>query len=266
MKALRRIRDPERHMWLWVDALCIDQQDKIDKSRQIPNMPDIYSHAFNVIAWLGEEEGSALEVSRARRLIAMIINLQTLDTMLCADSTDDEILQSWMAFGQLLRSPWSSRRWVIQEIACARQLSIRVHDQNISWLDFTDAVDVYWHNLDRLQDLLQRSALSQHNIHLLEGAEWSRTRALLDLSRSCFRKDPDLRIRSKLMSLEALVLATALFAVSETRDTIYALLYLANDRDLVVRGSSSQLNSTASFSSDCFRHTVDIFSDLSLTA
>ena len=41
---------------LWVDALCINQDDQEERARQIAMMGDIYSHAANVIVWLGEAD------------------------------------------------------------------------------------------------------------------------------------------------------------------------------------------------------------------
>ncbi|CAO2651715.1 Nn.00g042850.m01.CDS01 [Neocucurbitaria sp. VM-36] len=52
-----------RHLWwphdvriVWVDALCIDQQSNIEKSRQDSLMGEIYSSASCVLIWLGPEE------------------------------------------------------------------------------------------------------------------------------------------------------------------------------------------------------------------
>lgn len=39
--------------WLWVDAICINQEDNDEKSMQIPNMMYIYGQATHVVAWLG---------------------------------------------------------------------------------------------------------------------------------------------------------------------------------------------------------------------
>lgn len=40
---------------LWVDAVCINQKDAIEKRRQVQLMGDIYSQATRGLLWLGEE-------------------------------------------------------------------------------------------------------------------------------------------------------------------------------------------------------------------
>lgn len=39
----------------WIDAICINQSDPVERSHQVQLMRDIYSHASIVIVWLGEE-------------------------------------------------------------------------------------------------------------------------------------------------------------------------------------------------------------------
>ncbi|KAH7084244.1 heterokaryon incompatibility protein-domain-containing protein [Paraphoma chrysanthemicola] len=39
--------------WLWVDAICINQQNVLEKNDQVPLMQQIYTKAKHVIAWLG---------------------------------------------------------------------------------------------------------------------------------------------------------------------------------------------------------------------
>jgi len=41
---------------LWIDALCINQDDEVEKSHQVAMMGDIYSSARQVIVWLGEAD------------------------------------------------------------------------------------------------------------------------------------------------------------------------------------------------------------------
>jgi PhoPQ-activated pathogenicity-related protein len=56
---LRRIRlckDPVR---IWIDAVCINQNDDPEKSVQVAMMADIYAGAHIVHVWLGEGEDAA---------------------------------------------------------------------------------------------------------------------------------------------------------------------------------------------------------------
>lgn len=51
----------------WVDALCINQSDDVEKSSQVQMMGSIYSQAVGVLVWLGpEEEGSNVAMQGLR--------------------------------------------------------------------------------------------------------------------------------------------------------------------------------------------------------
>ncbi|KAK0624310.1 heterokaryon incompatibility protein-domain-containing protein, partial [Immersiella caudata] len=52
--ALRHLRLPSEMVTLWVDAVCINQDDDAEKSSQVQQMGRIYRSAELVIAWLGE--------------------------------------------------------------------------------------------------------------------------------------------------------------------------------------------------------------------
>ena len=51
--ALKRLR--KHFYWVWVDQVCINQQDLAEKSAQVSVMHSIYSRADKVISYLGEE-------------------------------------------------------------------------------------------------------------------------------------------------------------------------------------------------------------------
>lgn len=62
--ALRHIRQSSCAVVLWVDALCINQEDVAEKNHQVEMMREIYSGAEFVIAWLGsasEDSDLAME-------------------------------------------------------------------------------------------------------------------------------------------------------------------------------------------------------------
>ncbi|EME81956.1 uncharacterized protein MYCFIDRAFT_18284, partial [Pseudocercospora fijiensis CIRAD86] len=52
--ALQRIRYRNRDRYLWVDAVCINQEDDAEKSQQVSKMLTIFKKALHVVIWLGE--------------------------------------------------------------------------------------------------------------------------------------------------------------------------------------------------------------------
>ena len=62
--ALRSLRFEDGVRYLWVDAVCINQNDSMEKSRQVAMMSVIYKSARQVICWLGQADesiGDAME-------------------------------------------------------------------------------------------------------------------------------------------------------------------------------------------------------------
>jgi hypothetical protein len=43
--ALRHIRDDINHLVIWVDAICINQRDTLERNHQVQLMRNIYSYA-----------------------------------------------------------------------------------------------------------------------------------------------------------------------------------------------------------------------------
>ena len=46
------------NLWIWIDAICINQDDNEEKSKQVPLMGEIYSQAREVFVWLGDHHVS----------------------------------------------------------------------------------------------------------------------------------------------------------------------------------------------------------------
>lgn len=57
--ALQRIRDRSECLKLWVDSVCIDQTNTLEKTEQVGRMADIFHKARNVWIWLGEEDSTS---------------------------------------------------------------------------------------------------------------------------------------------------------------------------------------------------------------
>lgn len=139
-----------RHVpvWVWADAVCINQQDNADKAHQVGLMAEIYSKARNVIIWLGIPLGPDLdgEVRFLNRLLGVInkanailpeVSLEDPNAMQPASrqllGPELQALQAldWEPLRILLGSPWFDRKWIVQEAALAANPGIIVADRSL---------------------------------------------------------------------------------------------------------------------------------------
>lgn len=62
--ALRHLQQKDRSLNIWVDAICINQNDNKEKSHQVQMMTKIYERSIGVLVWLGpaaDESDAAME-------------------------------------------------------------------------------------------------------------------------------------------------------------------------------------------------------------
>ncbi|KAI1133131.1 heterokaryon incompatibility protein-domain-containing protein [Nemania abortiva] len=57
--ALHQLRERALHDWIWIDAICIDQNDDAERSWQVNEMRSIFALADRVYCWLGPATGDS---------------------------------------------------------------------------------------------------------------------------------------------------------------------------------------------------------------
>jgi hypothetical protein len=104
--ALRHLRLPAEPRMLWVDALCINQNDLDERAEQVRLMHTIYGTASTVLVWLGAAaDGSD-------------------DAMRSIDRFDKAYWQTYefqLQFMRVLYRPWFTRIWVVQEFVLGKK-------------------------------------------------------------------------------------------------------------------------------------------------
>ncbi|KAH6678194.1 heterokaryon incompatibility protein-domain-containing protein, partial [Halenospora varia] len=55
-EGLCQLTQSERPKWLWVDAICINQDDEHERASQVTFMGAVYSNCQQVIVWLGQDD------------------------------------------------------------------------------------------------------------------------------------------------------------------------------------------------------------------
>ncbi|OCK77303.1 HET-domain-containing protein [Lepidopterella palustris CBS 459.81] len=238
--ALKRLRSAEEDIYFWVDAICINQTDDVEKSHQLPKMLDIYSNAESVCIWLGDDENAAeLGTSIAANpidFIPQIVNLRSFDRILSVDTSMDS-LKSIVSFANLLTKPWFRRRWVIQEVSASRAASVHYGSKKINWIDFADAVQLLQANLDRIRAIYNSSEFSKRDPDALSHLESAGATAIVQASINVLQKMDNGQVVTRLWGIEKLVTMFHHFEASDSRDTIYALLSLASDGHMSTESS-----------------------------
>jgi hypothetical protein len=93
---------------LWIDALCINQQDAAEKYVQVANMRDVFANAGWVVAWMGPSADGSDELLRAVRDKE---ESRLLDVLV----EGGELPFSPLALQSFLTRDWWSRMWILQE-------------------------------------------------------------------------------------------------------------------------------------------------------
>ena len=219
--ALRQFRDTDPNtqvdLLLWVDALCIHQLDEKEKSIQVARMAEIYSKAEGVLIWLGKEYNAS---NTAMMFIPKILDLEQSDALISKESNRKQ----WIALADLMKRDWFSRRWVVQELILAKNRFLYCGDRSLNWSDFERAISFFTNNFENILALYTNSA----EFKILVDIRALGATAIVNIMNAFFRWDEDGSLE-RLSSLESLVASLPMFESSDPRDTIYALLSIAQD-------------------------------------
>ncbi|KAI4213184.1 MAG: hypothetical protein LQ351_004130 [Letrouitia transgressa] len=135
--ALKALRYRDKSRFLWIDQVCIDQDNPLEKNHQVEMMADIYGRATKVCIWLGDGDRSS---KMALKFIKKeVLQLQNFDD-LCGS---EQASEKWSALLDLMQRSWFSRRWVVQEVALAHRTVVYCGDDKISWKKFAVAVELF---------------------------------------------------------------------------------------------------------------------------
>jgi hypothetical protein len=228
-RALRRLRaGPNVDVRLWVDALCINQSDNEEKTHQLPKMLMIYHSGANTVIWLGESNPGEADSERGIQFVEDIISIRLLKFLLESPTA----IHDWLAFAELLTRDWFSRRWIIQEVAASRLATIRFGGIEVKWCDFVEAIEIFFRSYDDIQKLCMEDPEVYASWILLGGSlRQAPAKALVETTVNVFRHWEGTELQSR-WPLERLVLKLNSFLVTDPRDTVYAVLGLANDNVL----------------------------------
>jgi hypothetical protein len=218
---------------LWVDAICIDQNNELERSHQVGYMREIYKRAINVTVWLGNDLSSGGdEILRDMDKLASFVKKfrDRLRSSRSGDATIDEMFKSqqistfirdyakfvykdepitealmecFQKCCEFFKNPWFRRIWVLQEIRVSQRKVVRCNRGHL-WDTITVA--------DQFVDLISKSPsnifhLPRHTYHL-DVWNWI-----------VYQKDPT--------PILELIFGTREFGATNPRDKLVALFGIA---------------------------------------
>lgn len=145
---------------LWIDQICIDQTNDVEKSQQVRLMKDIFANADKTFIWLGEtDEDSDLAI----KVLNSVTHLRPLAESEQQEQTysqektkatslvnkadlrnpNSAVTRNRTAIGRLLNRPYFGRAWIYQEAAVSRRALVKIGPHEIDFSLFSHAVTLY---------------------------------------------------------------------------------------------------------------------------
>ncbi|KAK7536951.1 heterokaryon incompatibility protein-domain-containing protein [Phyllosticta citribraziliensis] len=208
---------------IWIDALCINQDDTPEKMAQVEMMKRIYASAQSTIVWLGVEDQATSAAVEALdillnypHLVGLIPPRYNSSTAILREAIDAPysklLRRRFEALNYLIKRAWFSRIWIIQEVILARNVTVLCGECILPW----KAIRLRGKHHIALVDAKGPGALE----FLMFRSKSKRVLGALELfdvalDRQC--------------SLSSLLVLTESFSAKDPRDKFFALLSIARE-------------------------------------
>lgn len=154
----QHIRQADRMTGLiWVDAICINQKDIVERSFQVLRMREIYKLARDVVVWLGPEKEDS---TAALSFIKQKMDIRVRDAQVSSTGffwwgtsemakIEEDVrvgasISHWKAVNRLFKRAWWGRTWVVQEVFLAREIIFMCGHKTIDWVSLWTLLENLW--------------------------------------------------------------------------------------------------------------------------
>lgn len=231
--AIRALRYPDQVRRIWIDALCIDQSNMAERSRQVRYMRLIYKYCSRVIVWLGpavpgveEAFKAAKQIVESEALIKQVSSANVRETNHGGDASNQ--IQADILYNIQQSLPKSSlqnlcdifdreyfrRLWVLQEVVAGPRPTAKCGELEMPFLDLASCgafISYYRH---------ERNTVSRPNAFVWKILVSDRDRA---------HSKAGNHVEGSIGSLVTLLENLRGFKTSDERDRIYSLLGISDE-------------------------------------
>ncbi|PSN60391.1 HET-domain-containing protein [Corynespora cassiicola Philippines] len=238
---------------IWIDALCINQQDIIERATQVKRMRDIYHRAITPVVWLGPSSPDSQQAIQLIKAIARDDDLQNPNSLSSVLHNDQAVFGdgSWKAFHEFALRRFWSRAWILQEISLGKaDMPVLCGEETVRWIDIHRVFKLLNRTDETINVYMQRELESAgrqldkrifETLGVVEEIEVFKREMAADDSVDLFR----------VMGLSRLVAAT------DPRDKAYGLLALM-DQELARRIQPNYKASVEEVYTDFAKLAIDV--------
>jgi hypothetical protein len=259
--ALQRLRREDEVRIVWIDALCINQNDLDERASQVSFMREIYASARRVVVWLGSDDDGL-----AHDAILLIAKVWEIATEELKPYNEDislfarEYKQSdkkhqrdlplpgdlaWDAVWWFYSRPWFSRIWCVQEIAQDMEAEAFIGNISLPWKFL--GIPAFW--------LAQTNYATEQKHFILLSRVFS-------MWRKAYFKRPlsTLQSEDRLFWLFFNLEQLSQFEATDPRDKVFAILGLSHEESSIVTENSlirpDYRKSVSATFADVFRYLI----------
>ncbi|PGH27995.1 hypothetical protein AJ80_00250 [Polytolypa hystricis UAMH7299] len=219
--------------WMWIDQICIDQQNVEERNAQVLIMDEIYQKAQYTLVWLGQEDKytrTAIEViekldSAQGDFMHSDITPYTKQEPELYDKNEIPYIspEGWRALAAVFLRQYFRRVWVVQENVLSSTILGYCGPHEVPWDAFC-RVAQYIYN----RQILLGRVTSTAYIDLTNAVAAIESEAAYLVQWRDRLISGDKAATPKQFSLESLVFDTWSFRATDPRDNIFALYGLIN--------------------------------------
>jgi hypothetical protein len=252
--------------YYWIDAICVDQTNDMERGQQVNMMDAIYTNAKCVIIWLGLEKESQNASSKD-----LIVKTSALGTMLVNDANlaattgwvvwHESVSKraaycshvgvppftdvAWRYLLELFSRQWFTRLWVVQEVALARDVVVLCGRSKFSWRDFEMTAEAFAAGLGSDVSELHLNSTDRHSfsssntclLHICRIRSWCQSNTYPP----GFEEYSVLTsgvVHKRAYAPAVLLVVLRFFQVTDSRDKVFGILglvraLLGNDEDFM---------------------------------
>ena len=215
--ALRMIFQHNKYMFVWADAICIDQSNINERNHQVSKMRLVYEKAERAVVWLGEEyERSGMAFEFFRSLLRHGVKDTLSESWIPWRSSKDIVNEVWAVIRLFRRDYWR-RVWILQELKFAQDATFFAGSESIEWRDLKRVQKLLWDGSQIVIDMLQSTEVGHMSARL-----WQDGPNVVEIGHG---REPEM---SELRKLGATLVKYRRKDASDPRDKVFAILALCN--------------------------------------